>query len=177
MRRKIFTLCFIIILSAIFINVQAYAEDDIVKLKEHIINVQNKNKLGIRNLYICDNIRGYGNYDPRPTNVVKSNSKVLFYYEPANVYTKIYKDKNNRGIYEIWYTQDMIVLTAKGKVLLNKQDALSFHYISRSPVLDLYATNTLTISNLPKGKYIYRIRIKDKQKNQIAQKDIYFIVN
>jgi|ETNmetMinimDraft_13_1059891.scaffolds.fasta_scaffold01467_2 hypothetical protein len=37
-----------------------------------------------------------------------------------------------QGNYEIWYTQDMIVLDADGSVLLNKEGALNFRHSGRA---------------------------------------------
>ncbi len=39
---------------------------------------------------------------------------------------------------------------------------LDFHYTSRSPVFDLYATNNLNLGNLPPGRYTYRAVLRDK---------------
>jgi hypothetical protein len=64
----------------------------------------------------------------------------------------------------------MIVLDAKGNTLLNKADALDFHYTSKTPVLDLYATNSLDVSGLAPGKYQFKAVLKDKLRNmQIAK--------
>ena len=77
------------------------AEETVAALKERIIDIQNKGKLGFRNFNRCDNIITYGSYVPAEGNKVPAGSKLLFYYEPENVFT-------NRvgGSYQIWYTQD-----------------------------------------------------------------------
>jgi hypothetical protein len=139
--------------------------DDVLKLKEKIIELQNKGELGFRNFTICSNIIGFGSYVPVAAPAFKAGDQILFYYEPLNVFTG-----RREGLYEIWYTQDMIVLDAKGNTLLNKADALDFHYTSKTPVLDLYATNSLDVSGLAPGKYQFKAVLKDKLRNmQIAK--------
>ena len=38
-------------------------------------------------------------------------------------------------------------------MLYDQKELLTFHYVSRSPVFDLYATNTLNMGDLPQCKY------------------------
>ncbi|MCP2596898.1 hypothetical protein NLC93_03390, partial [Candidatus Aminicenantes bacterium AC-335-G13] len=65
-------------------------------------------------------------------------------------------------------------LNSKRKVLFKKEDALNFHYTFTSPVMDLYATNSLELGNLPPGKYIYKIVLKDRLKDEVVVKEIPF---
>jgi hypothetical protein len=145
--------------------------DDILKLKEKIIELQNKGELGFRNFAICSNIIGFGSYVPVAAPAFKAGDQILFYYEPLNVFTS-----RREGLYEIWYTQDMIVLDAKGNVLLNKADALDFHYTSKTPVLDLYATNSLDVGGLAPGKYQFKAVLKDRLRNKQIAKIVEFTI-
>lgn len=43
-------------------------------------------------------------------------------------------------------------------------EALNFNYQTTSPVLDVYASNTLTLGDLPPGKYQFRAVLHDKLK-------------
>lgn len=140
------------------------AEETVTELKERIINIQNKGKLGFRNFTRCENIITYGSYVPAADNKVKAGSKLLFYYEPENVFT------NRRGgSYQIWYTQDLIVLDADGDELLNSPELLNFNYQTVTPVLDLYATNSLDLGDLPPGKYAFVAVLHDKLKKTSAR--------
>jgi hypothetical protein len=143
--------------------------NDIIALKEKIIALQNQGELGFRNFTICTNITGFGSYVPAASPVFKSGDQMHVYYEPDNVFTG-----RREGLFEVWYTQDMIVLDAKGEILLNKADALDFHYTSKLPVLDLYATNSLNFTGLPPGKYQYKAVLKDKLRNKEATKILEF---
>lgn len=85
--------------------------DEILKLKEKIIELQNKGELGFRNFNLCSNILGFGSYVPLPEPVIKKDEKLQLYYEPMNVFTS-----KREGLYEIWYTQDMVLLKPNGEV-------------------------------------------------------------
>lgn len=145
--------------------------DDILKLKEKIIELQNQGQLGMRNFAICSNIIGFGSYVPVAAPTFKAGDQILFYYEPVNVFTG-----RREGLYEIWYTQDMIVLDAKGAVLMEKVDAMDFHYTSKSPVLDLYVTGSLDLSSVSPGTYQYKVVLKDKLRNKQLTKAVEFTV-
>lgn len=145
--------------------------EDIVKLKEKIIELQNKGELGFRNFAICSNIIGFGSYVPVAAPTFKIGDQIQFYYEPVNVFTG-----RREGLYEIWYSQDMVVLDAKGKVLLEKVDAMDFHYSSKSPVLDLFVTGSLDLTSVSPGKYQYKAVLKDKLRNKQIIKAVEFTV-
>ncbi len=145
------------------------AEETVTDLKEKIIEIQNKGQLGFRNFNRCVNIISYGSYVPAEGNKVPAGSKLLFYYEPENVFT-------NRlgGSYQIWFTQDFIVKDAAGNELLNSPELLNFNYQTKVPVLDLYATNSLDLDDLPPGKYEFIAVIHDKLKKTSATNSYFF---
>jgi hypothetical protein len=159
--RRLITALFLFFLVA---AAMAFGEDTVLSLKERIIDLQNNGALGFRNFTLCSNIITYGQYVPYPDNKVRAGSTIYFYYEPENVFT-------NRigGVYQVWYTQDMIVQTASGAKLLNNSDALSFNFQSRAPVLDLYAENTLDLGNLPPGRYEFAAVLHDKLRKTDAR--------
>jgi len=144
-------------------------DDEILKLKEKIIEIQNKGELGFRYFTLCSNVISFASYVPLLEPVVEKNGTLLIYYEPVNVFTS----KKN-GLYEVWYTQDMALYTAKDELIIQKEDALNFHYTTKSPVMDLYATNTITLTGLPSGKYKFKAILKDKLKSKKAVKMIEF---
>jgi hypothetical protein len=146
-------------------------EDTVSSLKERIIDLQNKGQLGFRNFALCNNIITYGQYVPYPDNKVKAGTKIYFYFEPENVFTNRLK-----GAYQIWFTQDMIVRTAKGEKLLDSPDALNFNLQSLAPVLDVWANNSLDLGGLPPGKYEFVATMHDKLKKADATKVFPFEV-
>ena len=145
--------------------------DKVLELKEKIVELQNGGKLGFRNFTICSKIITFGTYVPLTEAKVKQGGELLIYFEPANFFTSKL-DKR----YDIWLTQDMIVLTEKGEVLLDKKDALTHRHNTASPVMDLFNKNTVTVGNLPTGKYVFKAVLHDKLKDENASKSIVFEV-
>jgi len=144
--------------------------DEILKLKEKILEIQNKGELGFQNVILCSKIIGFGSYVPLLEKAVDLNGSLLIYYEPVNIFTNV-KD----GLYEIWYTQDMILLDAKGKILFSREDLLNFHYTTKRPVMDLFAQNSLDIKGqLSAGKYTLKLVLKDQLRGNSVEKVIDF---
>lgn len=170
-RKRICILSGLALLFFLALSTASHGEETVFELKERIIDIQNKGKLGFRNFTRCNNIITYGSYVPAPDNKVKAGSKLLFYYEPENIFTN-----RRNGSYQIWYTQDLIVKDSEGNELLNSPDLLNFNYQTVTPVLDLYATNSLDLNGLPPGKYEFIAVIHDKLKNTSAQKSYIFEV-
>jgi len=165
--RKVFCWAGLIILAVSFASAQ---ESEILKLKEKIIEIQNKGELGFRNFSFCSTIIGFGSYVPLPGPVLDKNGQLLVYYEPVNVFTS-----KKEGLYEIWYTQDMVLLDAQGEALQEWPNALDFHYTTRTPVMDLFAQNSLDLGGqIPAGKYKFRAVLKDKLSGRTAVRTMDF---
>lgn len=140
----------------------AHAET-VTELKERIIDIQNEGELGYHNFVLCSKIIGFGQYVPLAKDQVKVGSELLAYYEPKNLYTNRVK-----GTYQMWFTQDMILLDSEGEMLYEGLELLNFNYQTRSPVMDVYATNSLNLGDLPPGKYVFKIVMHDQLKDQNA---------
>jgi len=157
-----------VVIACLMLPATIIAAETVEVSKEKIIDIQNKGELGFRNFTRCDNIITYGSYVPAADNKVKAGSKLLFYYEPENVFT------NRRDeTFQVWYTQDLIVKDAEGEELLNSPELLNFNYQTVAPVLDLYATNSLDLGDLPPGKYEFIAVLHDKLKK--ASKTISYV--
>ena len=116
-----------LVISILMIFGWAFAqEDEILNLKEKIIDLQNKGKLGFTNFTICSKIMGFASCVSLPEPVLDKNGTLLIYYEPINVFTNR-KDE----LYEIWYTQDMTILKENGEVVSHWNDILTFHYTTQ----------------------------------------------
>jgi len=159
----------VMLTGAIFAEQEDY--EKILKLKNEIIKIQNQGELGFRNFTLCSKIITMGHYVPLPEPKVKVGEKLLIYYEPANVFTN-----TQEGRYEFWFTQDMLLFDEGEKLLFEKTDALSMHFNTATPLLDLYATNTLTLTGLPAGKYTYKAVLHDVLRDTTATKTIDFDV-
>ena len=146
--------------------------DLILKLKDIIIEIQNQGELGFRNFTLCSKIITMGQYVALPEPKVKvGTEELLIYIEPANVFTN-----TQQGRYEFWITQDIFVLNEEGELLFEKTDAVSAHFNTATPILDLYLPNTLYMSTLPIGKYTYKAILHDVLRGTTATKTIDFEV-
>jgi len=167
--KRIFGFFSLMILAA---SVSFTQENEILKLKEKIIEIQNKGDLGFRNFTFCSTIFGFGSYVPLPSPALDKSGALLVYYEPVNVFTS-----KKEGLYEIWYTQDMMLLDQKGEVLQEWPNALDFHYTTRTPVMDLFAQNSLDLGGqVPAGKYKFKAVLKDKLSGRTSVKIMDFEV-
>jgi len=145
--------------------------EKILELKDKIVKIQNQGELGFRNFTLCSKIITMGHYVPLPEPKIKTGKELLVYYEPANVFTN-----TQGGRYEFWFTQDMFVFDQGGELLLEKTDALSMHFNTATPLLDLYVTNTLTLTGLPVGKYTFEAVLRDEFKDETVTKRVVFEV-
>lgn len=154
-----------LVFATMIIFVWAYTQqDEILNLKEKIIDLQNMGKLGYANFTMCSNIMGFASYVPLPEPVLEKNGTLLIYYEPINVFTN-----RKEGLYEIWYTQDMTLLNENGEVVSHWNDILTFHYTTQRPVMDLFAQNSIELKGLlPAGKYKFKATLKDKLSEKTA---------
>ncbi len=150
----------------------ASQSDEILKLKERIIEIQNRGELGFRNFTLCSKILGFSSYVPLEKNVVGKSGQLLVYYEPQNVYTA-----KKQGLYEVWYSQDMVLLKASGETLQEWPEILDFHYTTKTPVMDLFAQNSLDLSGqLASGSYKFKAVLKDKLSGKTAIRVVDFEV-
>ncbi len=148
-----------------------FAQESVPELKQRILDLQNQGELGFRNFTLCSNIIGYGQYVAIPDNKVKVGSEVFFYYEPVNLFTN-----RQDNAYHIWYTQDIVLYTEDGQEIYRGNEALNFNYQTVSPVLDVFASNTLSLGNLPPGVYQFEAVMHDKLKKVDAGQKYTFEV-
>ncbi len=146
-------------------------QQKILDLKHQILTLQNEGELGFNNVTFCSDIRGPGMYTPLPSNVI-SQEQFFVYYEPVNPYTEM-KD----GKYLIHFTQDLYLLDQEGNVLFGKEQALEFSYETLIPVLDLYVTNTITLTDAPAGTYNWKAVLHDQLSGKSAEYMKEFIIN
>lgn len=146
-------------------------EELILELKDDIIRIQNQGELGIKNLNLCSNVVTLSAYVPLEEAKIEIGKEYYIYYEPANVFTKI-----SEGRYEFWLTQDIILLDDRGEVLMERPGALSMHFNTATPLLDIYVTNDLLLTGFPPGKYTYKIVLRDVFKDQSVVEAIDFEV-
>ena len=143
----------------------------VLELKEQIIELQNKGTLGIKNFLPCSQISTLGSYTPLAEAKFKQNETLYVYFEPVNFSTS-----KTQGIYEIWLTEDILILNDKGETLMEKPGIMENHYTSASPILDIYFNNHVEFDSVPAGKYIFKVILYDKLKNTSASESLPFEV-
>ena len=133
--------------------------DEVQALKEQIIDLQNKGKLGFRKIVACSNVEGFGVYSPiEPGQTVGT---IVFYCEPANVSTLKSHDR-----YIVDCAVDFLLMDSSGKVLGGKENALKINRISRSPVMDLYFKVEMRLRKLSDRSVFIKTVLRDKIKNE-----------
>ncbi len=167
------TIYSVIIAVAIIMSGPAHGSQykKIDKLKEQIIEIQNNSKLGIRNFAICRKIIRYGEYVPFTSKVVPKGSVVFFYYEVENIFT----NKSEDG-YAISFSQDAILTDSKGNELLNMPKVIKFNHNSIRPLLNVYTTFELNLSNAKPGDYVYKAVLYDELRGSKTNAEISFTV-
>lgn len=148
---------------------QAGDQEEILRLKQKIIELQNQGEIGFKDFVLCSEIISFAAYKPLEEYVIPQDGELLAYFEPANVYTRI-----NNNTYEIWYTEDMILLDSDGKKIAEWNDILNFHYTTKKPVMDLFAQNTIDLKGLPPGKYTFKAVLKDQLSKKFGVESLAF---
>jgi len=169
--RKAVILC--LMLTFLLLPMSAFANqgnyEEILKLKHKIIEIQNKGELGIRNFTLCSKIVNLGCYVPLPEPKIKQGEPILVYYEPTNIYTK-----TSEGRYEFWFTQDAIILDENKNILWEQDKALSMHFNTEVPILDMYVNNHFHLTGAPPGKYIFKAILHDLFRDKSVSKTVNF---
>jgi hypothetical protein len=137
----------------------AEASDEAQALKQKIIELQNKGKLGFRKIVLCRSVEGFGVYSPLDTG--QPVSKIVFYCEPSNVSTMLSGER-----YVIDCAVDAFLMDSSGRTLLGRENMLKINRVSRSPVMDLFFKVEINFHKLPARKMIAKIVLHDKIKNQ-----------
>ncbi len=131
---------------------------EIRKLKEQIIDLQNKGKLGFRKVVLCSSVEAYGIYSPIVPG--QPSPKVYLYFEPENVSTLVTGDR-----YIIDLSLDLFLYDTGGKLIVGKETVLRINRISRSPILDLYYKVEINLRKPGAQLGVLKTVLHDKIKN------------
>jgi len=132
---------------------------EIQTLKEKIIELQNKGKLGFRKVILCNSVEGFGLYSPFEPG--QSLNRILLYFEPSNVSTLL-----SEGRFIVDLAVDVFILDSNGKVIGGKENMLKINKISRSPILDLYYKMEMNVKKTAKREVLMKTVLHDRIKNQ-----------
>ena len=160
----------VFLLSMIFVSPARSGDaEDILKLKNEIIEKQNKGILGVQEFSLCRKVFNYSSFYPLPENKVKRGTNLILYYEPINWFTSM-----RQGRYEFYLTQDIILESADKEVLYDRTEILKMKFNTGKPILDIYMTNDFNLGRLPAGNYRYIIVLHDMISGQEFKKGIDF---
>ncbi len=138
-----------------------YKEGKYVETFNEISNammlLHNQKKFQLVKYELCTEILGYGEYVKREDNKLKPSEPLLFYLEVDGY--GVQKTGDNYGF---WISEDVKIIDAEGKIVLERTDFLNYKKVFPVPVIPLYLQNK--IGNLPPGKYKYEFTIKDQLK-------------
>jgi hypothetical protein len=131
---------------------------EIRRLKEQIIELQNKGKLGLRKVVLCSSVEGYGVYSPIEPG--QPNPKVYLYFEPENVSTLVTGDR-----YIIDLSVDLFLYDATGKLIAGKETIFRINRVSRSPIFDVFYKVELNLKKPGGQGALLKTVLHDKIKN------------
>jgi len=162
---------FVICIVLLALVTTAAQDNQILNLREQIVEIQNQGRLGFGTFVLCSSIFTYASYVPLSEPAVGKTGTLLLYYEPRNIYTK----KNGPGAYEIWYSQDLAILKGDGTLISEWTDFLEFHHRGNKPAIDVFAQNSLEFDgSFPAGKYKLKAVLKDHLRGESVSKTIDF---
>ncbi len=134
-----------------------------------VMQLKQQLPLKITNVHLCDSIRGYGDFSPKPSNSFKQGEPLLLYFEVENPGVRKVGNK-----YGISLSEDARLLNEKGKVLFERKNWTTLRGLFPTPSIPVYFQNQIT--GIPKGKYVFEITINDMVKKTFAVKKYEFIV-
>ncbi|SDN99635.1 hypothetical protein SAMN04488516_11528 [Desulfonauticus submarinus] len=153
----------------------SFAQDydkEIKRLKQKIIELQNKAPFGIEKMLPCKKIFNFGMYVPTESTSLRKGDTLLIYIEPKNFFIS-----SRDGMYETWITEDINILDEKGNVVFKKTNMVESHIVSKSPIFDIFFQNSLNLGGVPEGHYKFRAILYDKLKGTSTYKDVDFYVS
>ena len=133
--------------------------DEVAALKERIIELRNKGKLGFGKIVPCKSVESFGVYTP-----IKAGSpvrRIIIYVEPSNVSTLI-----SDGKYIINCSVEILLIGPNGKIHAGKKGAIN--RVSRSPVIDLYFKFQIKPKKLQPAPMAVKLVLRDRIKEQTA---------
>jgi hypothetical protein len=133
--------------------------DEVAVLKERIIELRNKGKLGFRKIVPCKSVESFGAYSP-----IEAGSPVrhiTIYVEPENVSTLV-----SDGKYIINCSVEILLIGPDGKVRAGKKGAIN--RVSRSPVIDIYFKFQIKPTKLQPAPMAIKLVLRDRIKEQTA---------
>jgi hypothetical protein len=117
-----------------------------------------KGPLGVRRVqFIVEPPKGFGIYQPRPSDVFRQGEPLIVYAEPVGM-GWVKEGETNRAL----VLTDFEIRTPDGKVLGGQKEFGRFQFISREQNQEIMTHLTITLSGAPVGRYIFVATYRDQ---------------
>jgi hypothetical protein len=155
---------FILMLGCEFASGQSF--DEIDKRDAAVREAWAKTPFSLRHTFLVTEApQAFGAYTPRPPAPFKAGEQMIVYAEPVG-----YVWKNIMGgQYQFGFTVDLIVKTAAGKIILEKDNFGKMMFESRVQNRELFLKLTVDLTGADPGNYFLDFRVHDAEgENKIA---------
>ena len=137
--------------------------DEINKREEAVRQAWVQTPLTVRRaLFVTDEPGGFGVYTPRSSSRFKVGEKMIVYAEPVGYLWKSLDD----GQYEFGVKVDLIIKTAAGKVLLEKDGFGNLVLKSRAKNTEFLVHLDVNLNGAPTGDYLLGFRLHDAESDK-----------
>ncbi len=123
-------------------------------LNRAIMTIKNRSPLVIKNIHLCEKIVGFGNFVPKPENIIKRGEVFLLYFEVDN-----FGVREKDGLFYIDLSEDARLMDQEGKVIFQRKNWANLRGKFPSPSVPVYFNNRIT--GIPPGKYRFEITVND----------------
>jgi hypothetical protein len=155
---------FTLIISSQFACGQSF--DEIDKRDAAVREAWEKTPFSLRNAFLVTEApQAFGAYSPRPPAPFKAGQQMIVYAEPVGYVWK----SIDGGQYQFGFTVDLIVKTAAGKTILEKDNFGKMMFESRVQNRELFLKLTVDLTGADPGNYLLDFRVHDAEgENKIA---------
>jgi hypothetical protein len=138
-----------------------------------LLAFEEKEPLRIRHLVIVDGpVRGYGLYNPLPSDTVKIGEPLRLYLEPAGMS----HHKNEQGTWETKIDADLAIITPDGVVVQEQKDFLQSSFVSHEPNRELQFVLELATKGMQENDFVAKVTIHDRIGNKEAFAAVPFLL-
>lgn len=148
---------------------QGKYDDAMKEISVALMVMHNKRELKLKNLFLCTEVTGFGEYKRKASNTFSKGDPFILYWELDGYGVNREKDR-----YWFWVSQDVKILDMNGKEMVKKDDFLNYKKYFNVPVFPFFMQNRINTSNLDAGKYKYQFTVKDHIKKTFINKEFDF---
>jgi len=162
-RQSQFRLAILVVLTVCGQFAYGQSLDEINKREEAVRQAWLEAPLTVRRaLFVSEEPAGFGVYTPRSSSRFKVGEKMIVYAEPVGFIWKSLDD----GQYEFGIKVDLIIKTAAGKVLAEKDDFGDLILKSRAKNTEFLIHLDVNLNGAPTGGYVLAFRLHDAESDK-----------